>query len=251
MGMSFPDRDSAAVHRRCAATTHPQPARRVGRLYALNVAGAIAGALLGGFVLLPLLGSRRALIATAALYGASACPAGDSRLHRGRAVLVATALAVRCCSRCSPCACPIRLPRPSIGATGATCASSGAKRACRPSVSVHASQFRRSLYLDGLHQANDTPDMVRLHRIIGHLPMVLHPAPADALVVGLGGGATAGAVSQYPGVARADRRALGRRAPRGAVFLAHQLRRAESAATCACASTTAATSCCCRASGST
>ena len=58
-------------------------------------------------------------------------------------------------------------------------------------VSVHASQFRRSLYLDGLHQANDTPDMVRLHRIIGHLPMVLHPAPADALVVGLGGGATA------------------------------------------------------------
>jgi spermidine synthase len=67
-------------------------------------------------------------------------------------------------------------------------------------VSVHASQFRRSLYLDGLHQANDTPDMVRLHRVIGHLPMVLHPSPIEALVVGLGGGATAGAVSQYPGV---------------------------------------------------
>jgi len=66
-------------------------------------------------------------------------------------------------------------------------------------VSVHASAFRRSLYLDGLHQANDTPDMVRLHRIIGHLPMVLHPAPDDALVIGLGGGATPGAVSQYPG----------------------------------------------------
>jgi spermidine synthase len=29
--------------------------------------------------------------------------------------------------------------------------------------------------------------------------MVLHSAPADVLVVGLGGGATAGAVSQYPG----------------------------------------------------
>jgi spermidine synthase len=66
------------------------------------------------------------------------------------------------------------------------------------SVSVHASVFRRSLYLDGMHQANDTPDMVRLHRIIGHLPMVLHPSPHDALVVGLGGGATAGAVSQHP-----------------------------------------------------
>ena len=29
--------------------------------------------------------------------------------------------------------------------------------------------------------------------------MVLHPSPADALVIGLGGGATSGAVSQHPG----------------------------------------------------
>ena len=55
------------------------------------------------------------------------------------------------------------------------------------------------LYLDGLHQANDQPDMVRLHRAIGHLPMVLHGNPKDVLVVGMGGGATPGAVSQYPG----------------------------------------------------
>ena len=55
------------------------------------------------------------------------------------------------------------------------------------------------LYLDGLHQANDQPAMVRLHRAIGHLPMVLHGAPKEALVVGMGGGATPGAVSQYAG----------------------------------------------------
>jgi spermidine synthase len=36
--------------------------------------------------------------------------------------------------------------------------------------------------------------------LIGHLPMVLHPAPARALVIGLGGGATSGAVSRYAGV---------------------------------------------------
>ena len=41
--------------------------------------------------------------------------------------------------------------------------------------------------------------MVRLHRAIGHLPMVLHGNPKDVLVVGMGGGATPGAVSQYPG----------------------------------------------------
>ncbi len=65
-------------------------------------------------------------------------------------------------------------------------------------VSVHASQFQHVLYLDGLHQANDQPAMVALHRAIGHLPMVLHGAPKDVLVVGMGGGATPGAVSQYP-----------------------------------------------------
>ena len=53
------------------------------------------------------------------------------------------------------------------------------------------------LYLDGLHQASDRPEMVRLHRLIGHLPMALHRRPARALVVGMGGGVTPGAVSQH------------------------------------------------------
>jgi len=57
------------------------------------------------------------------------------------------------------------------------------------------------MYLDGLHQANDSHDMVRTHREIGLLPMALHPNPARALVIGLGAGATAGAVSRYEGSA--------------------------------------------------
>jgi spermidine synthase len=55
----------------------------------------------------------------------------------------------------------------------------------------------RVMYLDGLHQANDTPEMIAVHRMIGHLPMLLHPDPRQVLVVGLGGGATAGAVSRH------------------------------------------------------
>ena len=53
------------------------------------------------------------------------------------------------------------------------------------------------LYLDGLHQANDSQEMVRIHAEIGHLPMLLHPDPNRALVIGLGGGVTAGAVSAH------------------------------------------------------
>jgi spermidine synthase len=53
------------------------------------------------------------------------------------------------------------------------------------------------MYLDGLHQANDSAPMVALHRQIGALAMALHPHPRRALVIGLGGGVTAGAVAEY------------------------------------------------------
>jgi spermidine synthase len=42
--------------------------------------------------------------------------------------------------------------------------------------------------------------MAYVHHRIGLLPMALHPDPRDALVIGLGGGATAGAVSLHTGV---------------------------------------------------
>ncbi len=46
-------------------------ARRVGVMYSLNVAGAIAGSLGAGFLLLPRIGSVNALIALAAMFVAS------------------------------------------------------------------------------------------------------------------------------------------------------------------------------------
>ena len=58
----------------------------------------------------------------------------------------------------------------------------------------------RVMYLDGLHQANDAPFMVGYHRLIGTLAVALHPDPREALVVGLGGGVTAHGVSSIPTV---------------------------------------------------
>jgi spermidine synthase len=66
-------------------------------------------------------------------------------------------------------------------------------------VAVHQEpRNRRVLYLDGLHQANDSVAMVRVHSEIGQLPMALHPNPLHALVVGVGGGVTAAAVAAHP-----------------------------------------------------
>jgi spermidine synthase len=45
-----------------------------------------------------------------------------------------------------------------------------------------------TMYLDGSH---NTGGRVRLHSLIGRLPLVLHDNPREALVIGLGGGVTA------------------------------------------------------------
>jgi spermidine synthase len=55
----------------------------------------------------------------------------------------------------------------------------------------------RVMYLDGNHQANDSPGGAFVHHRIGALPAMLHPNPASALVIGLGGGATPGAVARH------------------------------------------------------
>jgi spermidine synthase len=65
-------------------------------------------------------------------------------------------------------------------------------------VAIHQRGDMRVMYLDGMHQANDSPSTALVHHIIGALPVMMHPSPKTALVVGLGGGATPGAVARFP-----------------------------------------------------
>jgi spermidine synthase len=78
---------------------------------------------------------------------------------------------------------------------------------------------QRVMYMDGLHQANDSREMIQLHRLIGHLPMLLHGSPSRVLVIGLGGGATAGAVARHP--AQVDLVELSESVARGAAWFRH------------------------------
>jgi spermidine synthase len=86
-------------------------------------------------------------------------------------------------------------------------------------VSIHRMPDQSlAMFLDGHSQASDTG--VGIHRMIGMLPMALHRAPTDILVVGLGGGATAGASAAYPG-ARVDVVELSGGVIRGAELFRH------------------------------
>ena len=190
MGVGFPLALGVATR----STERGGLARRVGALYSLNVAGAILGSLGAGFLLLTTAGAVNSLVMLGALLVLSGAVVLG---RRGGKSAWATALAMPALfffvARDLPDPFRVAIDR----RYGTQLLEFWRDEGAQTAVSVRASQFQHVLYLDGLHQANDQPAMVQLHRSIGHLPMVLHGAPRDVLVVGLGGGATPGAVSQY------------------------------------------------------
>jgi spermidine synthase len=195
MGIGFPLALGMAA-RAMVVVDRTELARRIGRLYSLNVAAAILGSLVGGFLLLPRAGSVNTLIALGAMFVVSGMLVliTTRRLWRWAAA-VALGAAFVLVARDLPDPFKVAIDR----RYGNLLLEFWRDEGPQTAVSVRASQFQHVLYLDGLHQANDQPAMVRLHRAIGHLPMVLHGAPKSALVVGMGGGATPGAVSQHAG----------------------------------------------------
>jgi spermidine synthase len=193
MGLGFPLALGIAAR---STANREELTRRIGGLYSLNVAGAIIGSLAAGFVLLPKAGSVDTLIALGAMFVISGLWVAITRrnlLRWSGALVLATAFFL--IARDLPDPFRVAIDR----RYGNMLLEFWREEGAQTAVSVHASQYQHVLYLDGLHQANDQPAMVALHRSIGHLPMVLHGAPKDVLVVGMGGGATPGAVSQHAG----------------------------------------------------
>ena len=168
----------------------------VGRFYGINVLGAIVGSLAGGFLLLPWLGTRLSLVAVAGVFAVAGLAV--ALLQRRMTTWLPLAILVALGGVMAT-----RLPDPYVTTTrdriGPGILEVFREEGAQTSVSVHESQFERVLRVGGLHQANDTQGMVKVHRQIGILPVALHPDPREALVIGLGGGATAGAVSQHAG----------------------------------------------------
>jgi Ser-tRNA(Ala) deacylase AlaX/spermidine synthase len=220
MGIGFPLTIGIAVkpYRRSAVAPAKADGARIGGLYAGNMGGAIAGSLLTGFVLLPMIGSTASLESLASLYVATGVWLLWFARHRAVVGGVVAVMIVALVSSTR------RMPDPfRVGIErryGTTVSEIWRDEGVQTTASVHANTFQRVLYLDGLHQANDQPGMVQLHRTIAHLPMVLHAAPIDALVIGLGGGATSGAISQHAG-AKVEIVELSQSVARAAALFAH------------------------------
>lgn len=174
--------------------------RRVGGVYAVNVLGGIAGSLLGGFVLLPGLGARSSLLLLAAASLALAVVllwSFEPRLDRRAGAALAGVALVGVAALSSP-DLLTGIFRDRFAGERVLFADEGLENTA--TVTEVPGTGERKLYINGQPQATTVDFIERYHRLIGHLPVVLHPDPKRALVIGLGGGATGGAVAVHSGV---------------------------------------------------
>ena len=175
--------------------------RDVGAVVALNTIGGIAGTILTGFVLVPVLGLVRTLAAlaiAAAAVGIFAVMRGPAA-RRARWATLAIGLAAILGAILTP---PHRLASLLPGARGGTLIfyeeSLGGTVAV---VEQQAGQTRfRRLYIQGVSNSGDAMPSLRYMRLQALLPLIIHGGePRSALVIGLGTGITAGALLRFPG----------------------------------------------------
>ena len=228
-GASFPLALAAA------ARAGQDPGRLVGRVYAANTLGAIVGALGCSLVLIQWLGTQqvqRVLIGICALaalvtWVPSVRAAGRGRKGNGEglsgqpqgqptgkgairvapiaAAIIAVALGwVWLLARVVP---KVPWELVAYGRYLPTKTDWGTNlyvgEGMNASVAVsEMSNGVRNFHVSGKVEAStDTRDM-RVQRMLGHLPALLHPAPRSVLVVGCGAGVTAGSFTVHPGVER-------------------------------------------------
>jgi spermidine synthase len=164
--------------------------RELGALYSVNTVGGILGALLAGFVLLPLVGDRHSFLSIAFLYLASGTLCWLAAGRRGPALATALAggvVGVVCMPPESS------LSRALIDRLGGQIHS----HVETPEATVTAFQGRKGrkhLYVNGHGMTALCTDT----KYMAHLPLLLHPDPKDVLVVCFGMGTTFRSASLHP-----------------------------------------------------
>jgi spermidine synthase len=190
--------------------------RRFGLVYAVNTVGSVSGSLAAGFWFIPRIGLQGTLIVvTACLASASlaalACADG-SRAARSSGVLLLAASAAWMAM--SPpwdrtlLASGAYLYAPFVPADLdlATQLRAGTllyyREGAAATVSVKRLTGTTTLAVDGKTDASNRGDMLT-QRLAAHLPLLLHDAPREVGIIGLGSGVTLAAALRHP-VSRVD-----------------------------------------------
>jgi spermidine synthase len=209
-GASFPLALAAA------AEPGEDPAKLSGQVYAANTAGSVAGALVFSLFLISNLGTRgsQQLLMGLAAAGAvaAAIPAigvRTTRNHGMAAALAAVALATVAISTVNDVPWEMiaygRRIAPTIRGADLYPEGNATKVLFRgeginSSVLIAERGGQRHFYVSGKAEASSAPVDMRLQRMMGHLPALLHSNPRRVLTVGFGAGVTAGSFVPYPDI---------------------------------------------------
>jgi spermidine synthase len=192
-------------------------AAAVGRAYAANTLGAILGATLAGFWIIPRVGSFRLVALTGVVNLLLAVLLAFFRArHRVIAVLVygsllgvmiwvagSGAFYNRALANFAPLLYWERFsPRLSVAEMANTTDLLFAEDGLNASVTVVRSELTLSLLTNGKVDASNRSTLTFL--LLGHLGAVFHPQPRRVLVIGFGSGLTVSALARYQEVERID-----------------------------------------------
>lgn len=200
-GASFPLALAAA------ANGDEDPGRLVGGIYAANTGGAIVGALAFSMILVPWIGTQgceQVLIGLAALSALLVLLPHtlQSKSLAGMAGLVAaTAFAGFLLLNVTP------VPGMLIAYGRRIMTSSASSKILYTgegmNSSIAISQWNDGavqFHVSGKVEASTEPYDMKLQRMLGHVPALVHPDPKSVLIVGFGAGVTAGSFVTYPGM---------------------------------------------------
>ncbi len=203
------------------ASRQEDAGRLVGGLYAANTVGAVVGAVTCSLFLIPRLGTQQAqrlLIVISALAAflmlvpqfwpsraRTASGVARKPFRRGIAALgwltVLTGVAVLLAWSVSETPWGLVAYGRSLPTSGQLSDVIFVGEGMNASVAVSETAFGdRYFHISGKIEASTVPTDMRLQRMLGHVPALLHPKPRAVLVVGCGAGVTAGSFVLYPDV---------------------------------------------------
>ncbi|MHC4338929.1 MAG: fused MFS/spermidine synthase, partial [Planctomycetota bacterium] len=188
---------------RIALSDRESIGRQTGAVYAATTLGAVLAPPVAGFWLIPALGVPGTIASMAALVLLAGTAVAFKRGLRewvpaGAAAVVFVALCL---------AADLRSPLVKVSHVFRAARSPRRLREFKEGLLSGASVVEelkdgtRRLYLDGFSAA-ETSRHYGYMRMLGHLPVLLHPDPKEALVIAFGTGTTAGAVAVHPVVKR-------------------------------------------------
>ncbi len=200
MGASFP------LAARLFVVRFERVARGVGVLYAGNTVGGILGSFAAGFLLIPAIGIRNAVLALAALNCAAAAVAvlgraDGRRIRRAAPWLAAGAIAVAL----AVAAVPATVFHPIYASAEKGKALIHVDESAAGTITIHETPGGfRVISVNGLNVAGNKFGFQCTQKLQAHFPLLMHPQPRAVMQIGFGTGGTCWSVTQHDAVERVD-----------------------------------------------